>query len=228
VNPEFNANKFSIKYHGTVKGDTITGKGNGTGRGIPANWRPNARRLELAATGGGQQAVMRWVTSGLIDTSASNKGHAMTRIALAAVLLAAGTTGADDDVNRAELKRVRGTWVAVSGEANGNKIPRKELPVQWTFKSDGKAVFSHREKGDEARYFYNIDPSKTPKTIDLTYEGPSASLKNMKQFGIYKIEKGELTLCIAGVGTKEKDRPKEFATRAAVVLLLKLERAKDQ
>jgi uncharacterized protein (TIGR03067 family) len=152
----------------------------------------------------------------------------MRRIVLAAVLLVPGMTGADDEVNRAELKALCGTWVAVSGEGNGKAIPKEELPVQWTFKAEGKAVFAHRERGDEARYSYTIDPSKKPKTIDITYEEPSAALKNTKQFGIYKIEKSELTLCVTGIGTKEKDRPKDFTTKAEGVLLLKLERAQDK
>ena len=41
VNPEFNGNKFTIKYKGTVKGDTIKGK-----RVIERNGQPNTREFE--------------------------------------------------------------------------------------------------------------------------------------------------------------------------------------
>ncbi len=54
----------------------------------------------------------------------------MRQIVLATVLLF--LTGSDDEANRAELKALLGTWVAVSGEANGKAITKEELPVQWT------------------------------------------------------------------------------------------------
>jgi hypothetical protein len=68
----------------------------------------------------------------------------MRRIALTVLLLAAAAAIADEATS-ADLKALSGTWVAVSGEADGKEIPKAELAVQWTFKDGGKAVFAHRE-----------------------------------------------------------------------------------
>jgi len=57
--------------------------------------------------------------------------------------------------------------------------------------------------------------------------GPAEELKGMKQFGIYKLEKGKLTLCLTGSPqATEKDRPKKFAIEDKDRILLELERPK--
>lgn len=152
----------------------------------------------------------------------------MRRMAVVIALVATFLLGAEDEATRTDLKVLSGTWVAVGGEAEGVKIPKEDLPVQWTFKAGGEAVFFHRERNDEARYTYTIDPSKKPKAITITYVGPAKALKGKKQFGIYKIEKDRLILCLTGIETTEKERPKEFASKAKGVLLLRLARDKDK
>jgi uncharacterized protein (TIGR03067 family) len=134
---------------------------------------------------------------------------------------------ADDKVTRADRKALSGTWVAVGGEAMGKEIPKDDLPFQWTFKVGGKAVFADRKRGGQSRYAYTIDASRKPKVIDITYEGPEAALKGVRQFGIYKIEKDKLTLCLtAEPGATEKDRPKRFTTKEGKVFLMRFKRAK--
>jgi uncharacterized protein (TIGR03067 family) len=134
--------------------------------------------------------------------------------------------GADGEKTRTALKGVSGTWVVVGSEARGKKITNDELPWQWTFTADGKAVLTDRKKGDESHYTYTIDPSRQPRTIDLTYQGPSPALKNTRQLGIYKVEGNKLTICLSPPGAAEKDRPREFAARAEGSFLMRLERAK--
>jgi len=145
-------------------------------------------------------------------------------LALAAPFLA----GADDKAITADWKAMRGTWVAVGGEARGKKITKDELPLQWTFEAGGKAVFANRTTGDESPFTYTIDPSKKPKAIDITYAGTLAALKSSKQFGIYKVEKDKLTLCLTMPGASEKGRPKEFDAKAGGVMLMTFDRAKGK
>ena len=53
---------------------------------------------------------------------------------------------------------------------------------------------------------------------------PAEELKGRKQFGIYKLEKGKLTLCLTGSPEATvKDRPKEFAVKDKAGILLELE-----
>lgn len=60
----------------------------------------------------------------------------------------------------------------------------------------GKAVFADLKHGGETPFAYTIDASKTPKVIDFAYEGPVAALNDASQYGIYKVEGGQLTICL--------------------------------
>jgi uncharacterized protein (TIGR03067 family) len=150
----------------------------------------------------------------------------MRRLAVALALVGVALAAADDKASKSDLKALSGKWLAVGAEAKGKEVDKSELKVSFTFEASGKATFAHLEKGDEARYRFTIDPSKKPGTIDLVYEGPAAALKGTKQFGIYKVEKDKLTLCLSDPGGSEKDRPKKFAAKGEKVLLLRLERGK--
>jgi uncharacterized protein (TIGR03067 family) len=150
----------------------------------------------------------------------------MRRVAVLIALAVPVLVWADDKAIRAELEALSGMWAAVGGEAKGREITKDELPFQWTFEAGGKAVFADRKQGSESHYTYTIDSSKNPKVIDITYEGPVAALKGTRQFGIYKLEKDKLTLCLTSPKSTEKDRPKQFSTKEGRVLLMRLERAK--
>ena len=91
----------------------------------------------------------------------------------------------------------------------------------------GKAVFADLKHGGETPFAYTIDASKTPKVIDFVYEGPVAALKDARQYGIYKVEGGQLTICLTLSGATEKDRPTGFGTKEGRVMLMWFERAKD-
>jgi uncharacterized protein (TIGR03067 family) len=87
-----------------------------------------------------------------------------------------------------------------------------------TFKGEQMVV---SVKGDDKTAKVKVDSSKSPATIDISpAEGPEKG----KTFpGIYKVEKGELTL----VFTEKGDRPKEFKVEGEAVLL-KLKRDKEE
>ena len=125
------------------------------------------------------------------------------------VLTASGGIGArvDDkaDVEK-ELKKFQGTWTFESVEAGGKEVPAdlfKGMTV--TFEGDRYTV----KKGDEVIQVgtQKLDPSKSPKTIDVTMiEGPN---KGAVMLGIYEIDGDTLKVCFDPQGKK---RPTEFKT----------------
>ena len=122
-------------------------------------------------------------------------------------LVVSGGTGtrADDkaDVEK-ELKKFQGAWTFESSETGGKKLPIDDLKgLILTFEGDKHTV----KKGDEVIQVgtQKLDPSKSPKTIDVTMaEGPN---KGMVMLGIYEIDADTLKVCFDAQGKK---RPTEF------------------
>jgi uncharacterized protein (TIGR03067 family) len=122
-------------------------------------------------------------------------------------LTASGGTGAraDDkaDVDK-ELKKFQGTWTFESSEADGKKLPAGDLNGLILIFEGHKHT---AKKGDEVVQAgtQKLDPSKSPKTIDVTMtEGPN---KGTVMLGIYEIEGDKLKVCFDFEGKK---RPTEF------------------
>jgi uncharacterized protein (TIGR03067 family) len=138
------------------------------------------------------------------------------RIALVAllgalVLTASGGTGAraDDkaDVDK-ELKKFQGTWTIESSVTGGTDIPAEQLKEFILIFEGDKHTLKH---GDQVFQVgtQKIDPSKSPKTIDVTMtEGPN---KGAVMLGIYEIDGDTLKVCFDPEGKK---RPTEFKTAA--------------
>src|SRR5262249_28037421 len=120
---------------------------------------------------------------------------------------ASGGTGtlADDkaDIEK-ELKKFQGTWTIESSVTGGMEIPADQLKgFIVTFEGD-----KHNLKmGDKVFQVgtQKIDPSKSPKTIDVTMiEGPS---KGTVMLGIYEFDGDTMKACFDPTG---KTRPTEF------------------
>lgn len=146
----------------------------------------------------------------------------------ASALLTTMDASADDKAVQRELDSLKGVWKAVQFGHRDGAFPKEELDrreVTWTFKDGGKAIFAAKEfGGKDAQYTYRIDPYKSPKVIDFTYVGPALQLKGSKQFGIYKIEGGKLTLCLTGGKATDKDRPQKFEIENKDRVFLEMER----
>ena len=122
--------------------------------------------------------------------------------------LAAGDAG--DEAIKKERKRYEGTWQVVSLEVNGNKSAEEdakkitvvnEADGKWAIEVEGKVV---------ARGTSEIDPTKKPKTVDLTAtEGDN---KGKTSLGIYEFGEDSRKVCLAPAG---KARPAEFSSTAA-------------
>ena len=134
----------------------------------------------------------------------------MKRFALSGGLMLAAFTGVIFAQEKG-LKDLEGTYKVTSMEKVG-KTATKELndTVKVTFKGNELAI----KIGDENKKAkIKVDASKTPNTIDIQpTEGPEKG----KTFpGIYKLDKGDLTIAF----TEKGDRPKEFKVEGDVVLL---------
>ena len=134
------------------------------------------------------------------------------RISLVALICAVGLTAsgvpgalADDKADlEKEVRKFQGTWTFESSETGGKELPADALKgLILTFEGDKHTL----KKGDEVIQVgtQKIDPSKSPKTIDVKMtEGPN---KGKVMLGIYEIDADTLKVCFDPQGKK---RPTEF------------------
>jgi uncharacterized protein (TIGR03067 family) len=136
-------------------------------------------------------------------------------------LLLAAKYSSGGDAATGELKKLEGTWGLVSGEAKGETLPESSIKsAKLTIVGDKYSV----KVSEKATTGTNkIDPTKTPKAIDVGHaEGP---YKGKTAFGIYKLEKGEFTVCLAPPGM---DRPTEFTTKSGTGEILHVWKLKSE
>jgi uncharacterized protein (TIGR03067 family) len=116
------------------------------------------------------------------------------------------------DKPKTDRERLQGTWLGVSLEDEGKKVPEKEVKAKGF-----EMVFAGNKvtipiKGESKEFEYKLDPAKNPKQIDLLLgKGKTAR-------GIYLLEGDTLKLCV------EKDpdgqRPSKFASTAGTTRIL--------
>ena len=120
------------------------------------------------------------------------------------VLVAAGVA---QDAVKTEMAKLDGSWSMVSGEANGQAMPKDMV-------NDGKRVAKDGETsiafGGQIFFKakFTVDPTKKPKSID--YVMTEGLTKGKTQFGIYELDGDTVKFCFAAPG---KDRPTEFAAK---------------
>jgi uncharacterized protein (TIGR03067 family) len=134
------------------------------------------------------------------------------------VALLLGSAAGQEGGAKKEQDRFQGTWRLVKlTSAEGPSPPEDVLAkTRFTFKGDRLTVTQDGKQADEATF--KIDPTKTPKAIDITAgQGPN---KGKVSAGIYAFERDTLRICSAAPGQK---RPTEFksdrGSRTAVLLL---------
>ena len=134
------------------------------------------------------------------------------RISLAALFCAVGFaasggpgTLADDKAElEKEARKFRGTWTFESSVTGGEELPADHLKMFVViFEGDKHTVKNCDEVIQVGTQ--KLDPSKSPKTIDVTMvEGPH---KGTVMLGIYEIDADTLKVCFDPEG---KARPTEF------------------
>ena len=119
-------------------------------------------------------------------------------------LSCAGLLSAAD--SEQELKKFEGTWSLSSGEADGKALTEKQLKGGKLVIDDGHYTVMIPGK-DKITGQQVVDPSKTPKTIDISDDsGPN---KGKTCLGIYEFSGDEFRCVFAAPG---KDRPSKFST----------------
>jgi len=123
-------------------------------------------------------------------------------IPLVAVALL-GSSSPQDSAVKLDLEKFQGNWQAtLVVNVNGESAPQDQVR-DTQLKVEG-TKFVLRSKDAVVKGTFTIDPSRTPKTIDVVLEGQNP---NEKLLGIYRIDGDERRSCFALPG---KDRPKDF------------------
>jgi uncharacterized protein (TIGR03067 family) len=123
-------------------------------------------------------------------------------IATAGVLAACDPEAQD---RKADRDRIQGPWALVSTQSDGKTVSADSLKardVRMVF--EGERVLAKMGDMSVTLGTFALDPSRTPKAYDRTYEDGTP------RRGIYTLEGETLTICIAGLG---KARPTAFATQ---------------
>jgi uncharacterized protein (TIGR03067 family) len=124
-----------------------------------------------------------------------------TLVLLAAPMLA-GEVPKEDAVKK-DLERMRGTWAIVSLEENGKtatEARRNEFKVSI---AEDRYIFT--VGGVTAKGHYELDPTTTPKTMDIVVEeGPH---QGKRKLAIYDFDGDTFKVAVAEPG---KPRPEGF------------------
>lgn len=135
--------------------------------------------------------------------------HALLVLTIILLALGRDVRADEEDAVKRELQALKGTWTLVSREADGKKLGEEELKgVVATRDEEGNVSV---RRGDQVLYEANgkIDPTKKPKTVDVTYTaGPN---KGQVLLGIYETDGDTHRVCIAQAGGA---RPTEFSAKA--------------
>ena len=134
----------------------------------------------------------------------------MTRllVAVAAVAVAIPSLAQDTPAVKA-AKVLNGAYTLLSANFDNKPAPDEmKKEVTGVDINDGTITVRSAKKDDPAKF--TVDATKKPATIDITTGGDKVKL------GLYKIEKGELTIAFS-----DKDaRPTDFAPADGVRVLV--------
>jgi RNA polymerase sigma factor (sigma-70 family) len=145
-------------------------------------------------------------------------GIVVTGTVLGVLTRQAKTLAAVEEKPKADKDALQGTWIPVSVEEAGKKVPAKEVKAkgfEMVFAGD-KVTLPIKDDSPEVQY--KLQPAKKPKQIDLILG------KDKIAKGIYLLEGDSLKLCV------EKDpgseRPSKFATEGTNHFLIVLKKKK--
>ncbi len=143
------------------------------------------------------------------------KRHVISAVALV-VLTASG--GAADDKVKDELKKLQGEWPLVAMGIGGRNLPRHDIHHRLVVEDDKLTIYQvagidkeKKIKVDSPSFrIKHLDPSASPKTIDLIRLDGNAKGEVVQ--AIYEVKDDELSLCI---GNPYQPRPDGFDTTTA-------------
>jgi uncharacterized protein (TIGR03067 family) len=110
------------------------------------------------------------------------------------------------DAGKGDLDAMQGDWAADRLVSDGIVVDDDNAQALFrTIKGDTYTVFRFRKKVSAGTF--KLDATKTPRHIDLV---PAGGPKGTVIHGIYKLEKGMLTICYGAPG---KNRPAAFESK---------------
>jgi len=128
-------------------------------------------------------------------------------------LAATGFTMADEATDKA-LKEIAGEYKIKSMEEDGKPAPKEALEAVESVEIKGDVLTIILKGGKKEPAKIKLDVSKKPAWIDVTPESADEKKKTMP--GLYKFEKGELTIVMDESGK----RPEEFKSTGKDRLML--------
>jgi uncharacterized protein (TIGR03067 family) len=183
---------------------------------------------ELAA----QRKEERRIIAVKVDVGAATPDaldQADGRLADAQARLSQARPAAPVEVGGADRAMIQGTWTGVSAEMQGQRLPDLVLKaIAPTITFDGDKVTWRANPTPEAKDLFgrlladarlegvfHLDPTKSPKTIDLTVLGQNAKTPigtpaPRALLGIYRLDGDSLELCIAIDPDHAEERPTRF------------------
>jgi uncharacterized protein (TIGR03067 family) len=117
-------------------------------------------------------------------------------------------TAADDSK---EFDALKGHWTITKFEVDDRDEP---FLVSFRVEVIGKSFFFKPPQGEKVELTMKLDPSTSPKCIDLTIAKDKQLIE-----GIYTIEEGVWKLCVAAPNRNIKARPSEFTSKDSFILL---------
>jgi RNA polymerase sigma-70 factor (ECF subfamily) len=108
---------------------------------------------------------------------------------------------------KSDKETLQGTWLQVSEERNGEKLPEEKIRGGKIVFADDKVTWQGEPETRAREGTFTIDPDKKPKEIDLTFG--DITLK-----GLYELKGNTLKVVIA-----ERGRPTEFGSTGGGILV---------
>ena len=116
---------------------------------------------------------------------------------------------------------LKGKWNAISYIEDGETASRLDkTPIEWVFEKEQLTIIAHDQQVLKIKGACKFDQKADPKTIDVRID-KQGDIPEQSMKGIYRMEKGQLTICYAPDGK----RPAVFASEQGTgVVLIVLER----
>jgi uncharacterized protein (TIGR03067 family) len=141
------------------------------------------------------------------------------RLQVVGLMLASSLLMAADapkDAVKKEYDKFEGTWKMESFTVDGKPTPIETFAeFRMTLKGENFTTVTAEGKTNGT---YKVDPSKSPKTIDITFTG--GPLDGLTMLGVYKLDGDTYTVCLPAGGGKE--RAKELDSKPGSGLVLEV------
>ena len=137
----------------------------------------------------------------------SRCGFLAIGVIAAAISVFASAEDAKDEAIKKDRKQIEGTWKIVTLELDGNKSTGDDINKLTVVNGADGSWILNNDGAESSQGTSTIDPTKKPKTIDLT---PTVGDDKGQQYlGIYELGENTRKLCFALAG---KPRPTEFSS----------------